>query len=48
MIEIELSLIPEHSPFFDGPKPTPRMPSACYEASFGVVHVRPGCRCPGR
>lgn len=23
------------------------IPPGCYEASFGRVHVRPGCRCPG-
>ena len=22
------------------------IPAGCYRASFGVVHVRPGCRCP--
>lgn len=22
--------------------------AGCYEASFGMVHVRPGCRCGGR
>lgn len=24
----------------------PAPPRACYEASWGWVHVRPGCRCP--
>ena len=24
----------------------PEIPAGCYEASFGMVHVRPGCRCP--
>lgn len=23
----------------------PAIPSGCYEASFGWVHVKPGCRC---
>ena len=23
----------------------PAIPSGCYRASFGMVHVRPGCRC---
>jgi hypothetical protein len=23
-------------------------PSRCYSASFGMVHVRPGCRCKRR
>lgn len=23
----------------------PAIPGGCYEASFGMVHVRPGCRC---
>lgn len=22
------------------------IPGSCYEASWGMVHVRPGCRCP--
>jgi hypothetical protein len=26
----------------------PEIPPGCYEASFGWVHVRPGCRCPLR
>jgi hypothetical protein len=25
----------------------PEIPPGCYEASFGWVHVKPGCRCPG-
>ena len=24
----------------------PAIPGDCYEASFGMVHVKPGCRCP--
>lgn len=24
---------------------TPTLPAGCYDASFGRVHVRPGCRC---
>ncbi|MFE2407063.1 hypothetical protein ACFXDE_01830 [Kitasatospora sp. NPDC059408] len=24
----------------------PEISAACYEASFGWVHVKPGCRCP--
>lgn len=37
---------------FRRPLPTGRgyypatIPGGCYEASFGWVHVRPGCRCP--
>lgn len=23
----------------------PTLPAGCYDASFGRVHVRPGCRC---
>jgi hypothetical protein len=45
MIDIELSLIPDHSLYFDGPKPAPQVSPGCYEASFGWVHVRPACRC---
>ena len=24
----------------------PAIPGGCYEASWGWVHVKPGCRCP--
>lgn len=27
---------------------SPPTPTGCYEASFGWVHVRPGCCCPRR
>jgi hypothetical protein len=34
------------SPFgWDGPRQSSQLPAPCYEASFGRVHVRPGCRC---
>ena len=34
---------------YDGPWLTPfrrELSPGCYEASWGWVHVRPGCRCP--
>jgi hypothetical protein len=34
------------SPFdWDEPHQSTRLPERCYDASFGRVHVRPGCRC---
>lgn len=30
---------------WDGPHQPAVLPGACYDASFGRVHVRPGCRC---
>jgi hypothetical protein len=33
---------------FRRPYMPPEIPAGCYEASFGRVHVRPGCRCPRR
>lgn len=46
----ELPLWPLWSPF-RSPIPTttpsaPVTPGACYDASFGRVHVKPDCRCP--
>jgi hypothetical protein len=29
----------------DGPHQPVTLPAGCYDASFGRVHVRPGCRC---
>lgn len=36
------------SPFRDGLRNAgdPQRPAGCYEASFGWVHVKPGCTCP--
>lgn len=36
------------SPFRDRLRNTrePHRPAGCYEASFGWVHVKPGCTCP--
>jgi len=31
---------------FRRPWTPPAIPSGCYAASWGWVHVRPGCRCP--
>jgi hypothetical protein len=30
----------------DMQRPVVSPPLVCYDASFGRVHVRPGCRCP--
>lgn len=43
------TVLPPWSPF-RSPIPTttplaPAIPGACYNASFGRVHVKPGCRC---
>lgn len=35
-------MLPPPPPPWDGP----RTSAGCYVASFGWVHVRPGCRCP--
>lgn len=44
------TVLPPWSPLNSWPTspPTapPAIPGGCYEASFGWVHVRPGCRCP--
>ena len=51
-IDVELSLLKTRlaagSPFRDLQRATrTSTPSdGCYEASWGWVHVRPGCRCP--
>lgn len=51
-IDVELSLLKARlangSPFRDLQRATraPGIPGGCYEASFGWVHVRPGCHCP--
>ena len=44
---MEASLVPERSPFrTTAPVPVPPL-GRCYEASWGWVHVKPGCRCAG-
>jgi hypothetical protein len=45
-IEAYASVMPQYSPFREmrAAAPEPRSAS-CYEAPFGMVHVRPGCRC---
>jgi hypothetical protein len=30
---------------FRRPWSPPEIPAGCYRASFGMVHVKPGCRC---
>ncbi|MBM9509970.1 hypothetical protein [Actinacidiphila acididurans] len=46
------AMLPPWSPFRSpiwAPTPTAAVtPGACYEASFGRVHVKPGCRCERR
>jgi hypothetical protein len=46
VIDIELSRLPK-SLLFNAHRQPASEPSGCYEASFGWVHVRPGCRCAG-
>lgn len=29
-----------------GPVYVPPLPTGCYDASFGRIHVQPHCRCP--
>jgi hypothetical protein len=51
-IDVELSLLKARhaagSPFRDLQRATrtPMPFGGCYQASWGWVHVRPGCRCP--
>ena len=44
------TVLPPWSPLASWPTPPPpappTIPGACYEASWGWVHVKPGCHCP--
>lgn len=36
----------DRTPYFYRSRKRVVIPSGCYEASFGWVHVKPGCHCP--
>lgn len=48
-LRIELSLLKgslDAGSVFRNSQPKPPPSGGCYQASFGRVHVRPGCHCP--